>query len=62
MLGAILGAWVLYVIASGKEGFDVVRSGFAASGYGARSPGGYPLAAGFVAELVLTYMSATKVA
>ena len=54
--GAVVGAWVLYVIASGKEGFDVVQSGFAANGYGAHSPGGYSLAAGLVAEVFLTYM------
>jgi aquaporin Z len=54
--GAVVGAAVLYVIASGKEGFDVVQSGFAANGYGAHSPGGYSLAAGLVAEVVLTYM------
>ena len=45
-----------YIIASGKEGFEVVQSGFAANGYGAHSPGGYTLAAGLVAELFLTYM------
>jgi aquaporin Z len=56
VVGAVVGAWVLYVIASGKEGFDVVQSGFAANGYGAHSPGGYSLAAGLVAEFVLTYM------
>jgi aquaporin Z len=56
VLGAVLGAWVLYVIASGKEGFDVVQSGLASNGYGLHSPGGYSLAAGFVAEIVLTYM------
>jgi len=53
VLGAILGAAVLYVIASGKEGFDVA-AGFASNGYGAHSPGGYSLLAGFVAEVVLT--------
>ena len=54
-LGAVAGAFVLYVIASGKAGFDVVGSGFAANGYGAHSPDGYSLAAGFVAEVVLTF-------
>jgi aquaporin Z len=54
--GAVVGAGVLYVIASGKAGFDVVQSGFAANGFGAHSPGGYSLAAGLVAEVVLTYM------
>ena len=54
--GAIVGAWVVSVIASGKEGFDVVQSGFAANGYAAHSPGSYSLAAGLVAEVFLTYM------
>jgi aquaporin Z len=54
--GAVVGAGVLYLIASGKEGFDVVQSGFAANGYGAHSPGSYSLAAGLVAEVVLTFM------
>jgi aquaporin Z len=53
--GAIAGAALLYVIASGKAGFDV-GAGFAANGYGEHSPGGYSLAAGLVAELVLTFM------
>lgn len=51
--GGIAAAAVLYVIASGKEGFDV-HAGFASNGYGAHSPGGYSLLAAFVAELVLT--------
>ena len=41
VLGAIAAAAVLYVIASGKAGFDV-SAGFAANGYGEHSPGGYP--------------------
>lgn len=52
--GAILGALVLYVIASGAPGFDASASGFASNGYGAHSPGGYSLAAAFTAEVVLT--------
>ena len=51
--GAITGAGVLYVIASGKAGFDLA-GGFASNGYAAHSPGGYSALAGFVAELVLT--------
>ena len=54
VLGAIAGAAVLYVIASGKAGFDV-HAGFASNGYGAHSPGGYSLAAGFVCEVVMTF-------
>ena len=55
MLGAIAGAAVLYVIASGKAGFDV-HAGFASNGYGEHSPGGYSLAAGFVCEVVMTFV------
>ena len=54
LIGAIAGAGVLYVIASGKPGF--VLGGFASNGYGANSPGGYSLVAALVAEVVLTFM------
>jgi aquaporin Z len=53
VIGGIVGACVLYVIASGKAGFDL-SSGFATNGYAAHSPGGYSLLACFVAEIVLT--------
>lgn len=53
VLGAITGAGVLYVIASGKAGFDVT-AGFAANGFGEHSPGGYSQMAGFVTEVVMT--------
>ena len=53
LAGAIVAALVLYVIASGKAGFDVA-AGFASNGYGEHSPGGYSLAAGLVTEIVLT--------
>lgn len=56
VFGAIAGAGVLAVIATGKPGFDLVKSGFAANGFGAHSPGGYSLIACFVAELVLTFV------
>ncbi|HSQ22894.1 MAG TPA: aquaporin Z, partial [Pyrinomonadaceae bacterium] len=55
VLGAIVGAGVLYVIASGKEGFSLA-GGFAANGYAAHSPGGYSLVAALTAEAVLTFM------
>ena len=51
--GGAFGSAVLYVIASGKAGFDL-SAGFAANGYGAHSPGEYSLLACFVAEVVLT--------
>jgi len=53
--GGIAGAAVLYVIASGKAGFDLA-AGFASNGYGAHSPGGYSITACLTAEVVLTFM------
>ena len=53
VLGAVAGSGVLYVIASGKEGFSLA-GGFASNGYGAHSPGEYSVLACFVAEVVLT--------
>ncbi len=55
VVGGIAGAAVLYVIASGKAGFTLA-DGFASNGYGEHSPGSYSLVAGFVAEVVLTFM------
>ena len=55
VVGGIAGAAVLYLIASGKAGFDLA-GGLASNGYGEHSPGGYSLLAGLVAELVLTFM------
>ena len=46
---------MLYFIASGKAGFDL-SGGLASNGYGEHSPGGYSLAAGFVTEVVMTFM------
>src|SRR5688572_9387325 len=54
VVGAIAGAAILYLIASGKSGFDVT-AGFAANGFGANSPGGYSLTAALIAELVMTF-------
>jgi len=53
LAGAIAASGALFVIASGKDGFTTA-SGFAANGYGAHSPGGYSLLAGFTAEVILT--------
>ena len=55
VLGAIAGAFVLYMIASGKAGFDVA-GGLASNGYGAHSPGAYSLQAGVLTEIVMTLM------
>lgn len=54
VLGAIAGAALLFVIASGKAGFDAA-TGFATNGYGAASPGGYGLAAALVIEVAMTF-------
>ena len=52
LVGAILAAAALYVIATGKAGVDL--GGFAANGYGEHSPGGYSLTAAFLIETILT--------
>lgn len=55
VLGGIAAGGVLYLIASGKAGFDVT-AGFASNGYGEHSPGGYSLIAALVTEVVMTMM------
>ncbi len=55
VLGAIVAGGVLFIIASGKAGFDV-SAGFAANGYAEHSPGGYSLLAGLVTEVIMTMM------
>ena len=55
VLGGIAAGGVLYLIASGKAGFDVT-AGFASNGYGEHSPGGYSLLASLVTEVVMTMM------
>jgi len=55
VLGAIVAGGVLYLIASGKAGFDVT-AGFASNGYGEHSPGGYSMLAALIAEVVMTMM------
>jgi aquaporin Z len=55
VLGAVVAGGILYLIASGKVGFDL-SSGFASNGYGAHSPGGYSLLAALVTEVVMTMM------
>lgn len=54
LAGAVAAATVLFVIASGRDGFSASESGFATNGYGDLSPGGYTLLAAAVAEIVLT--------
>ncbi|MDD2776108.1 MAG: aquaporin Z [Gallionella sp.] len=55
VMGAIAAGGVLYLIATGKAGFDV-SAGFASNGYGEHSPGGYSLLAALVTEIVMTMM------
>lgn len=55
VVGAVAGAGVLYLIASGKAGFNLA-GGLASNGYAEHSPGGYSLTAGFVTEVVMTFM------
>lgn len=54
VLGATLGAAILYLIASGKPGFEL--GGFAANGYGEHSPGGYELASALLTEVTMTFV------
>ena len=55
LVGGVIAAGVLYIIASGKAGFDL-SGGLASNGYGAHSPGGYTLGACFLTEVLLTFM------
>jgi aquaporin Z len=55
VLGAIVAAAVLYFIASGKAGFNL-SGGLASNGFAEHSPGGYSLAAGFLTEVIMTFM------
>jgi len=55
VLGGIVAGGILYLIASGKAGFDL-SAGFASNGYGAHSPGGYSLFAALITEVVMTMM------
>lgn len=55
VLGAVVAGGVLYLIASGKPGFEL-SAGFASNGYGAHSPGGYSMQAALITEVVMTTM------
>ena len=55
VLGAAAGAGMLFVIASGADGFSAA-DGFAANGFGEHSPGGYSMMAALVCEIVMTFM------
>lgn len=55
VIGGVLAGGVLYLIASGKAGFDL-SGGFASNGYGEHSPGGYSMGSAFITEIVMTMM------
>jgi len=55
LIGATIGATIIAAIATGKPGFDLVASGFAANGFGEHSPGGYGLSAAFICEITMTF-------
>jgi aquaporin Z len=55
VIGAVVAGGVLFLIASGKPGFDVA-AGFAANGYDGHSPGGYSMVAALISEVVMTAM------
>jgi aquaporin Z len=55
VVGGVIGAYVLSVIARGAPGFDLVASGFATNGYGDHSPGHYTMIAALVCEVVMTF-------
>jgi aquaporin Z len=54
VLGGIVGAGIIYVIASGIDGFSAKASGFASNGYGKHSPGGFPIGSAILVEIVFT--------
>ncbi|MGD1503363.1 aquaporin Z [Vibrio harveyi] len=56
VIGGVIAGGVLYVIATGQAGFDVVGSGFASNGYGEHSPGQYSMVAALATEVVMTMM------
>jgi aquaporin Z len=55
VIGAVIAAGVLYMIATGKAGFDL-KGGFASNGFGEHSPGKYSLGAALITEIVMTFM------
>lgn len=56
VIGALLGAWILYLIAGGMPGYDLAVNGLGQNGYDGASPGKFTFGAGFLAEVVLTFI------
>jgi len=61
ILGAVIGAGVLYVIASGKAGYDITVNGLGQNGYGAGYLGEYSLASALIFEAVMTFLFVTVI-
>jgi aquaporin Z len=61
LVGAVLGALVLYIIASGKAGYDIATNGLGQNGYGAGYLGEYSLTAALVFEFVMTFLFVTVI-
>src|SRR6201999_764632 len=55
VIGATLGAWIIYLIATGNPSFDFASSGFAANGFGEHSPGHFSMVAALVCEVAMTF-------
>lgn len=55
VIGATLGAWIIYLIATGNPNFDFASSGFAANGFGEHSPGHFSMMAALVCEVAMTF-------
>ena len=55
-IGAIIASLLLLAVVSGHPGYDLATNGLGQNGYGAESPGGYPLMSGFIAEIILTFI------
>ncbi|RAY79836.1 aquaporin Z [Enterobacter cloacae] len=56
IIGGVIAGALLFLVASGKCGFDVVASGFASNGYGEHSPGGYSMLSAMIIEFILTFI------
>lgn len=61
LVGAVLGAAVLYLIASGKAGYDIATNGLGQNGYGAGYLGEYSLTSALVFEAIATFLFVTVI-
>jgi aquaporin Z len=56
VIGAIAASGVLYLVVSGKAGFELTEGSLASNGYGEHSPGGYSYMSGLIMEVIMTFM------